>query len=110
MPELTDRAEPRTLGDDGPQSWCPCGGLQQHLAAHREPHSANPVRIDVRPALQEGDRRGDVVRSLPAVGVGITGAAALPATVEKEHAVPVARQELGVPLRSFATRIGDHRG
>jgi hypothetical protein len=77
MPELADRAEPRALGDDARSS-----GVRAAVSSNTSPPTKNAI-----PPMLSGSASGRPFRSW------ITGAAALTATVEKEHTIPVASQD-----------------
>ena len=85
------------------------GRLDHHLAADREADAADPLRIDVRAALQERDRGVDVALALPAEEVGVALALALASTVEEQDAVAVPCQQLRTLLRGCPAGEGDHR-
>ena len=63
---VADGAAARALGDDRPQRGRLGRGLDHHLAADREADAADPLRVDVGPALEERDGRVDVARAVPA--------------------------------------------
>ena len=97
---VADRAAARALGDDRPERRRLGCSLDHHLAADREADAADPIRIDVGPALQVRDGGVDVALALPAEQVRVALALALAATVEEQHAVAVPCEE----LRTLAAR------
>ena len=101
---VANRAAARSLGDDRLQLRRLGGRLDHHLAADREADAADPLRIDVRAALQERDRGVDVALALPAEEVGVALALALTATVEEQDAVAVPCQQLRALLRRMPVR------
>jgi hypothetical protein len=104
---LAHGADSRTLGNDRLEAVRLGRLLKHHLAADRETDAADPVVLDVRPSLEERDRRFEVARPLPAEEIRISLALALATPVEEQHAVAVAGEEPGGLLRALAPREGD---
>ena len=69
---------------------------------------ADAAGMDVRPALEEGERSLQVPVAGPAERVGIAFALALAPAVEEENAVAVAGEHPGMWLRALAAGEGDH--
>ena len=107
---LGEGAPPGTLGHHGGELVGLGGGLDHHLAADGEADAADPLGVDVGPALEVVDRGLDVRVAAPAPGVGLALAATLAATVEEQHAVAVPGEHPRRPLRAVAAGERDHRG
>ena len=105
---LRVRARTGAFGDHGLELLVRGGGLEHHLAADGEADAADPVRIDVGPALEVLDRGVDVLAAAPAPGVRLTFALALAAAVEQQHPVAVPGEHARLPLRAAAAGEGDH--
>src|SRR3954454_23975814 len=97
------RDDRRELGGAG-------GLLEHHLPAAREPDAADAGGLNVAAALEEPDRRGDVLGAAPAPRVGPALAAALAAAIEEQDAVAVPRPEARALLRAVAAGERDDGG
>ena len=100
---LRHRSRAGALGHDGAELVGCGGGLEHQLATDGEAEAADAAFLDVGPALQERDRRLDVLAAAPAPGVGVAFALAFAATVEQQDAVTVAGQH---PRLRSAGRCG----
>ena len=86
----------RPVGDDGGQPPIARGRLEQHLAAQRQAEARDPLRVDVGPAREVVETRGDGRLRVVAQAVGVPVALAVAGVVERQHAVAVARQHAHV--------------
>jgi hypothetical protein len=96
------------LGHDGPEVVVLGGGLEHHLATHREADPADVVRIDVGARLEVVDRGLHVAVAVPSEDVRLAVALALAAAIEHEHAVALAHEHARGPLRALAAGERDH--
>ena len=96
----------RAVGHDGRQPPVARRGLEQHLAAERQAEAGDPLRVDVGPAREVVQARGDRRLRVVAEAVGVTLALTVAGVVEREHAVAVAREHPHVGRDAPAAAAG----
>ena len=97
---VTHRLARRTLGHDRLERGVVRGGVNQHLAADRQPDPADPLRIDIRAATEIVDGGVEIAVADPAEDVRVAVARTLAAAVEEEDAVAVADEHARLRLRA----------
>jgi hypothetical protein len=84
--------------------------MEHQLASDGQPEAADPLRVHVGPALEEGDRGLDVLLAFPAEPVRVALAFARSAAVEQQDAIAVPYEHARLRLRAVAARERDHDG